>query len=82
MKGRYQVRLLFKEEERLSDNFALCKSRLASLLKRLSLKPEISKHYVGVIRQQLEQGIIEPADQGSNCGVKGSLRSPPRSDPC
>ena len=47
-----------------------------------SLKPEIVKHYVGVNRQQLEQGIIEPADQESNCGVKGPLRYPARSDPC
>lgn len=49
---------------------ALCKSRLASLLKRVSLKPGIVKHYDDAIRQQLEQGIMEPADQGVNRGVR------------
>ena len=35
VKGRYQVRLPFKEDHKLlPDNFALCKSRLLSLLKR------------------------------------------------
>jgi len=39
------------------------------LLKRVSLKPEIAKHYDDAITRQLEQGIIEPADQGVNLGV-------------
>jgi len=37
VEGRYQIRLPFKKDhELLPDNFALSKSRLASLLKRLS----------------------------------------------
>ena len=68
VKGKYQVRLPFKENHELRpDNFALCKSRLTSLLKRLSLRPEIAKHYNDV--QQLKEGIIEPVEQSANSGV-------------
>ena len=68
--GRYQVQLPFKEDhELLPDNFALCKSRLASLLKRLNLKPKVLKHYDDVIREQEKQGIVEPVEQGTNNGV-------------
>ena len=68
--GRYQVQLPFKEDhELLPDNFALCKSRLVSLLKRLNLKPEVLKHYDDVIRDQDKQGIVEPVGQGTNNGV-------------
>ena len=57
MEGRYQVQLPFKEDhELLPENFALCKSRLASLLKRLNLKSEVLKHYDDVIRDQEKQG--------------------------
>ena len=70
MEGRYQVQLPFKEDhELLPDNFALCKSRLISLLKRLNLKPEVLKHYDDVIRDQEKQGIVEPVVQGTNNGV-------------
>ena len=58
VEGGYQVRLPFKEDyELLPDNLALCKSRLASLLKRLSLKTEILKHYNDVIQEQLKKRI-------------------------
>ena len=70
VKGRYQVRLPFKEDhELLPDNLVLCKSRLMSLLKRLSLKPDVSRHYNDVIQEQLKQGIVEPVEQGTNNGV-------------
>ena len=53
MEGRYQVQLPYKEDhELLPDNFALCKSRLVSLLKCLNLKPEVLKHYDDVIQDQ------------------------------
>ena len=73
VKGRYQVRLPFKEDHGLlPDNFALRKSRLASLLKRLSLRlDEIAKHYNDVIQQQLKEGVFEPVEQAVNsagCG--------------
>ena len=70
MEGRYQVQLPFKEDhELLPDNFALCKSRLVSLLKRLNLEPEVLKHYDDVIRDQEKQGIVEPVEQGTDNGV-------------
>ena len=67
---RYQVWLPITEDhELLPDNLALCKSRLASMLNRLSLRTEISKHYNDVIQEQLKQEIIEPVEQGVNSGV-------------
>ena len=70
VKGRHQVRLPFKEDHKLlPDNFALCKSRLVSLLKRLNLKPEVLKHCNDVIQDQLKQEIIEPVEEGVNSGV-------------
>ncbi|XP_068738177.1 uncharacterized protein [Montipora capricornis] len=70
VEGRYQVRLPFKEDhDLLPDNFALCKSRLVSLLRRLSVKPDVSRQYNDVILDQLKQGIIECVDQGTTNGV-------------
>ena len=70
VEGRYQVRLPFKEDhDLLPDNFALCKSRLVSLLRRLSVKPDVSRQYNDVIREQLKKEIIEPVDQGTTNGV-------------
>ena len=70
MEGRYKVQLPFKEDhELLPDNFALCKSRLVSLLKRLNLQPEVLKHYNDVIRDQEKQGIVKPVEQRTDNGV-------------
>ena len=70
MKERYQVRLPFKKDhEPLPDNFSLCQSRLASLLKCPSLRPEISKHYDNIIQEQLKPGITEPVEQGVHSGM-------------
>ena len=70
VEGRYQVRLPFKEDhDLLPDNFSLCKSRLVSLLRHLSVKPDVSRQYNDVIREQLKQGIIEPVHQGTTNGV-------------
>ena len=68
--AKLNLQLPFKEDhELLPDNFALSKSRLVSLLKRLNLKPEVLKHYDDVIRDQEKQGIVEPVEQGTNNGV-------------
>ena len=64
------MRLPFNEDhDLLPDNFTLCKSRLVSLLRRLSVKPDVSRQYNDVIREQLKQGIIEPVDQGTTNGA-------------
>ncbi|XP_067030907.1 uncharacterized protein [Acropora muricata] len=67
---RYRVRLPFKEDhDHLPDNFASYKSRLVSLLRCLSVKPDVSRQYNDVIREQLKQGIIEAVDQGTTDSV-------------
>ena len=43
--------------------------KAGSLLRRLSVKPDVSRQYNDVIREQLKQGIIEPVDQGTTNGV-------------
>ena len=40
-----------------------------SLLRHLIDKPDVSRQYNDVIREQLKQGIIEPVDQGTTYGV-------------
>ena len=40
-----------------------------SLLRRLSVKPDVLRQYNDVIREQLKQGIIEPVGQGTTNGV-------------
>ena len=79
MERRYQVQLPFKKDhELLPNNFALCKSRLVSLLKRLNLQPKVLKHYDDVIQDQEKQGIVEPVEQGTDNGV-GKVHSLPSS---
>ena len=40
-----------------------------SLLRHLIDKPDVSRQYNDIIREQLKQGIIEPVDQGTTYGV-------------
>ena len=61
---RYEVGLPWKEaHDPLPENRSLSQRRLQSLLKRLSLKPELLKEYDRVIKDQLDKGIIERVDQ-------------------
>ncbi|XP_015760498.1 PREDICTED: uncharacterized protein LOC107339715 [Acropora digitifera] len=61
---RYEVDLPWKEaHDPLPDNRSLSQRRLQSLLKRLSLKPELLKECDRVIKEQLDKGIIERVDQ-------------------
>ena len=56
----YNVRLPWKcDTDILPDNFPLCKSRLNSLSRRLSNKPERLKEYDDIIKKQETEGIIE-----------------------
>ena len=43
----------------LSDNYDLSLKRLVGLLKRLRQNPEILRQYDAVIREQIQQGIVE-----------------------
>ena len=57
---RYQVPLPWKEYHNpLPDNYQLCVTRLKGLLHQLRQDPAILKEYDGIIRDQLEKGIIE-----------------------
>ena len=61
---RYKVSLPWEEaHDPLPDNHSLRQRRLQSFLKRLSQKPEQLEEYDRVIKDQLEQGIIERVDQ-------------------
>lgn len=65
--GRYEVALLWKEHHKtLPSNYNLSLKRLKGLLHRLKQSPAIFQQYD--IRDQIEQGIVEPAvDSGNLC---------------
>ena len=64
------VRLPWKRDaDILPDNFSLCKSRLNSLLRRLSNEPERLKEYDDIIKKQETEGIIESV---SRLGIPSS----------
>ena len=58
--GRYEVSLPWRESHpKLPENYELCVNRLHSLYRRLQRDPELLEAYDGVIREQLQNGIIE-----------------------
>ena len=60
---RYKVSSPWKEAHApLPDNYDLSLKRLIGLLKRLKQNPEILQQYNMVIREQIEQGIVEIVD--------------------
>ena len=67
--GRYEVALLWKEHHKtLPSNYNLSLKRLKGLLHRLKQSPAIFQQYDSIIRDQIEQGIVEPAvDSGNLC---------------
>lgn len=65
--NRYQVKLPFKEDHPIiSDNYKLSKQRLLNLLSKLQKQPEILKKYDDVFKEQMQAGIIEPANEPGN----------------
>ena len=59
--GRYCVKLPWKQGNYyLPDNRNLAEQRVKSQLKRMSKQPELLKEYDEIIKQQEENGIIEP----------------------
>ncbi|EYC42701.1 hypothetical protein Y032_0521g2869 [Ancylostoma ceylanicum] len=66
-KGRYMVRLPFKEElSNLSDNSNLALSRLSSNVNVLRRKPGMLQKYHNTIMEQLQRGIIEEVRSDDN----------------
>lgn len=60
---RYEVKLPWKEfHAPLPDNLDLCQQRLSNLLKRLRRDPDILREYDAIIRNQIENNIIEPIE--------------------
>ena len=58
--GRYEVNLPWRESHpKLPENYELCVNRLHSLYRRLQRDPELLEAYDGVIREQLQNEIIE-----------------------
>ena len=61
---RYEVSLPWKEHHPpLPDNFELCHKRLVSLLKRSKQMPRLLSKYDSIIRDQLDQKIVEVVTQ-------------------
>ena len=62
--GRYEVSLPFKDgHPPIPDNYSLSEKRLQSLFARLRSKPKLLSQYDGIIREQLDKGIIERVSQ-------------------
>ena len=63
LNGRYQVSLPWRDSVlAIPDNHHLSLRRLQGLLRRLRGSPSILKEYDGIIRDQLERGIVEVVD--------------------
>ena len=58
--NRYTVKLPWREHhEMLPDNFDLCVNRLTSTVKRLRKSPNLLEEYDKVIRDQMDQSIVQ-----------------------
>ena len=58
--ARYEVRFPFKDDhDLLPDNYLHCKHRLNNLTKKLSTNSDLLNTYNGIIKSQLESGMIE-----------------------
>ncbi len=58
--GRYEVALPWKvPHDPLPDNYHLSSRRLQGLLRRLRQNPAILRQYDSVIREQIQQGVVE-----------------------
>ena len=54
------MKLPWKEShDKLPDNYANSLGRMKSQLRRLKKEPELLKEYDSIIREQVEQGIVE-----------------------
>ena len=62
--GRYQVELPWKESHpSLPDSFSLCLKRLRRLTHRLQQNPAVLGEYDATIKNQIQQGIVEPVQE-------------------
>ena len=69
---RYEIKLPWKEDylsQDIPDHFHLCFNRLKYLQQRLLKTPNILQEYNQIIREQLDQGIIEVIVDPNNTGT-------------
>ena len=64
--GRYEVPLPWKQLHKpLPDNYLLSCKRLQGLLRCLKQTPDLLQEYDGIIRDQMQRGIIEPIPEAN-----------------
>lgn len=67
---RYEVRLPWKDEHTiLPDNYELSETRLRGLLRCLKQDPQLLKEYDTVIREQINNGIVEIVEEPWNSEI-------------
>lgn len=64
--GRYQVSLPWNDRvPDLQSNFALCKGRLKSLIRRIGYDDYLWSTYTKTIEDQVKKGVVEPVSDSS-----------------
>lgn len=67
---RHEVHLPWKDEHTiLPDNYELSETRLRGLLRRLKQDPQLLKEYDTVIREQINNGIVEIVEEPWNSEI-------------
>ena len=60
---RYEAKLPFKEHHpTIPDNYAANEKRLGRLMHRLQDQPTLLAEYDSIIQEQIQNGIVQPAD--------------------
>jgi hypothetical protein len=68
--GRYEVELPWKEiHPDLPDNFQLCQRWLWNRVKRLQPEPLVLQEYDGIIKEQLNKGIMEAVTEDGSSKI-------------
>eukprot|EP00795_Rhopilema_esculentum_P006549 gene6549-12041_t len=67
--GRYEIRIPWKKERKLDDNYEMALNRLANTEKRLLKDKQLGNSYNEIIQQYLRKGYLEKVDKepGKDC---------------
>eukprot|EP00795_Rhopilema_esculentum_P012680 gene12680-3393_t len=67
--GRYEIRIPWKKERKLDDNYEMALNRLANTEKRLLRDIQLGNSYNEIIQQYLRKGYLEKVDKesGKDC---------------
>eukprot|EP00795_Rhopilema_esculentum_P017422 gene17422-9025_t len=60
--GRYEIRIPWKKERKLDDNYEMALNRLANTEKRLLRDKQLGNSYNEIIQQYLRKGYLEKVD--------------------